>query len=338
MASRGLAAGGRAKERPRVDVGATDVPVPDESVSPSKRLEAERERPPKRAAGHETESARQVTLDMAQLANLLEQTGQKIMKAQHDHLEARMGALEELTGKRLASAETRIGTVEGKVDSIETKLEELTKKLERQGSGQARGDGRSEERKLTLVYGGWARDTKRDDILMQLQKGLDKLGVWDHLDYPPFTTGPRRSTALSVFAPRGDETEYQVKKRMHAVVRAVADAEVVLGSGKRMFATYAKTKAERDIAGHASWVKRAVAEISPQSVRELDVEYRTGGVWMGSSFVASATNPHPPGVADQDLLWDDHRLGKAWVHVGGLARELGVSGEALGKCLEEARR
>ena len=105
-----------------------------------------------------------------------------------------------------------------------------------------------------------------------------------------------------------------------------------------MFATYAKTKAERDIAGHASWVKRAVAEISPQSVRELDVEYRTGGVWMGSSFVASATNPHPPGVADQDLLWDDHRLGKAWVHVGGLARELGVSGEALGKCLEEARR
>ena len=173
---------------------------------------------------------------------------------------------------------------------------------------------------------------------MQLQKGLDRLGVWDHLDYPPFTTGPRRSTALSVFVPRGDETEYQVKKRMHAVVRAVADAEVVLGSGKRMFATYAKTKAERDIAGHASWVKRAVAGINPQSVRELDVEYRTGGVWMGSSFVASATNPHPPGVADQDLLWDDHRMGKAWVHVGGLARELGVSCEALGKCPEEARR
>eukprot|EP00439_Symbiodinium_sp_Y106_P022102 s6340_g2.t1 len=196
---------------------------------------AERERPPKRTAGQEAESSRQVTLDMAQLANLLEQTGQKIMKAQHDHLEARMGALEELTGKRLASAETRIGTVEGKVDSMETKLDELAKKLERltgkrlasaetrigtvegkvdsmetkldelakklerQGSGQARGEGRSEERKLTLVYGGWARDTKRDDILMQLQKGLD----------------------------RGDETEYQVKKRMHAVVRAVADAEAL---------------------------------------------------------------------------------------------------------------
>ena len=203
MASRGLAAGGRAKERPRVDVGATDVPVPDESVSPSKRLEAERERPPKRAAGHETESARQVTLDMAQLANLLEQTGQKIMKAQHDHLEARMGALEELTGKRLASAETRIGTVEGKVDSMETKLDELAKKLERQGSGQARGDGRSEERKLTLVYGGWARDTKRDDILMQLQKGLDRLGVWDHLDSPSFHHGAEEEHGIECLCPEG---------------------------------------------------------------------------------------------------------------------------------------
>ena len=143
----------------RLDVAA-ETPVPEStSASPTKRGQHENESPTKRAAVSErpSHSSQAVMVDMSQLAALLEETGNKIMKAQHEHLEARMGALEELTGARMASAETRLGSVEGKVDSLESKLEELTKKIE-QGGGATMADG---DRKLTLVYGGWARDSRR---------------------------------------------------------------------------------------------------------------------------------------------------------------------------------
>ncbi|CAE7344140.1 pol [Symbiodinium sp. CCMP2592] len=305
---------------------ASEIPVPaDESSSPLKREAQERVdgRSPKKSAP----SKEVVQVDMSQLAALLEQTGQKIMKAQHEHLEARMGALEELTGKRLASSEGRIGRLEDKFESVESRLDELTKQIQQKGTTTS---GKEPDRRFTLVYGGWPRDSRRDDILQQLQKSLDKLGVWESIDYAPFTTGPRRSTALSVFAPRGCESEYEVKRRMHTVIRSLADNEIKLSGGKQLFATFAKSKEERIISGHAAWVKRAVVEVCGlDTARGLDIEYTTGSVWLGNSFVASAKTPHPPGIASQELLWDDDKSESHWIHVGSAYRDAVDTKEAF---------
>ncbi|CAE7284848.1 unnamed protein product [Symbiodinium necroappetens] len=304
---------------------AAETPVRSAGNSPTKRGGEPGQGSAKRAATGEGGDAirhGQVMVDMGDLARLLEETGNKIMKAQHEHLEARMGALEELTGKRMASAETRLGTVETKVDTLETKLDELAKKLEQGDRRGAEGD-----RRLTLVYGGWPRDSRRHDILRQLQRALEKLGVWDLVDSEPFTTGPRRSTALSTFQARQGEGLYEVRRRMHDIIRAVSDNEVTLAGGKKLFATYAKNKQERDIASHAAWIKRTVAAIAPGEVQRLDLEYSTGGAWIGTSFVGSAKQPLPPGLGAKDVVWDETKEGKHWVHVEGLARELGVSAQ-----------
>eukprot|EP00439_Symbiodinium_sp_Y106_P036413 s4513_g4.t1 len=124
---------------------------------------------------------------------------------------------------------------------------------------------------------------------------------------------------------------------MHIIVRSLAENEVTLVGGRRLFATYAKTRAEREISAHAAWVKRAILQVAPGEARRLDLEYQTGGVWTGNSFVASAKQPHPPGILDSELVWDDHREGKNWVHVGGLARELGISVHEIKKGLDEAK-
>ncbi|CAE7333489.1 pol [Symbiodinium necroappetens] len=320
----------------RMDMAA-ETPVPESgSVSPTKRGGDRQDAPAKRVAvtdsGSGLPNSGVLQVDMQMLARLLEETGNKIMQAQHEHLEARMGALEDLTGKRLAAAETRVGTVETKVDSLEGKIEELTKRLETTGGS----GGTDQERRMTLVYGGWPRDSRRADILKQLQKALEKLGVWQDVDADPFTTGPRRATALSVFKARKGEGAYDVRQRMHGIIRALADNEIILAGGKKLFATFAKSKAERDIASHAAWIKRTIHGLAPQAVQRLDIEYATGGVWAGHSFVASAKQPPPPGVAGGDLLWDETKGGKHWIHVSALARELGLSEAAIRDGLEEA--
>ena len=322
---------------------AAEVPLPDSGPpSPAKRGGEGLPQPAKRVAVADGGAASlpgpaeglpagPLQVDMAMLARLLEETGNKIMQAQHEHLEARMGALEDLTGKRLASAEGRIGSVETKVDSLESRLEELSKKLE-SGAGPQGAEG---DRRLTLVYGGWPRDSRRAEILKQLQRALERLDVWQDVDSEPFCTGPRRATALSVFRMRPGENTYDVRQRMHGIIRALADNDITLPGGRKLFATFSKTKAERDIAAHAAWIKRTIHGIAPQAVSKLDIEYATGGVWAGNSFVASAKQPPPPGIGAEDLKWDETRGGKHWVHVAGLARELGMSEAVIRDGLEE---
>ncbi|CAE7232723.1 unnamed protein product, partial [Symbiodinium sp. CCMP2456] len=251
-----------------------------------------------------------VTVDMQHLEMLLQQNGEKIMEAQRMHLEARMGALEELTGKRMASAETRLGNMETKMETVEARIEDLVQQM-KEGAGRGSAGPAGAERQLTLVYGGWQRDTRRADILKDFKAALQKLEVWDLLDFDPFVTGPRRSTALSVFEVRGGETEYHTKRRMHRVVRALAENQVHLQGGKKMFATYARSKQEREMASHASWVRRAVHNLDADKVALLDLEYQTGGVWAGNSFVASAKQPCPPGVAPSDLIINEDKVGRS---------------------------
>ena len=152
---------------------AAETPVPgSEGNSPTKRGAEPGQGSAKRAATQSGEGPpQQVLLDMTQLAKMLEETGNKIMQAQHEHLDARMGALEELTGKRLNAAEGRLGSVEGKVDVLEAKLDELSKKLEQ---GERRGN--EGDRRLTLVYGGWQRVAARQSSTGHLKAAAEGFG------------------------------------------------------------------------------------------------------------------------------------------------------------------
>ena len=123
------------------------------------------------------------------------------------------------------------------------------------------------------------------------------------------------------------------------MIRALAENDIKLAGGKRLFATFAKSKAERAIGAHAAWIKRAVATVCGQDAAlRLDVEYSTGSVWAGNSFVGSAKQPHPPGLPQSELAWDEEKGEKHWVHVGGLARELGVAATEIQRGLRETQR
>ena len=73
---------------------------------------------------------------------------------------------------------------------------------------------------------------------------------------------------------------------MHEVIRGIAENNVWLTGGKKLFAMWSKTKGEREVASHASWVKRSVLRVAPDCVETLDLEYTSRSAWMGSSFVA----------------------------------------------------
>ncbi|CAE7250267.1 pol, partial [Symbiodinium sp. CCMP2456] len=251
-----------------------------------------------------------VAVDMGELQRLLHEQGEKIMKAQHEHLEARMGALEELTGKRMTAAEGRLGGVEGKVEALEQKLEDLVKKID-SGAAASRQGPAETDRCLTLVYGGWQRDTRRGELLNGLNKCLRELELDALVDYPPFCTGPRRSTALSVFKVRDGESEYQVKRRMHHIIIALRENEVRLPGGKRMYAMYSKSKEEREIA--------SMLRGSNGRSGKLPRSPWTCWTWSTPRVECGV-------VDDEDVMWG---LGSAWVLPGQLARELGISVGAL---------
>ena len=189
------------------------------------------------------------------------------------------------------------------------------------------------------MYGGWERETRKSVILQQLDEALDKLGLRGHLDNPAFCTGPRRSTALSTFIVRPGETDYTARKRMHAVILGLANGGVqVPPNGKKMFATYSKSGSERIIASHASWVKRAVATFGQNHLDQLDVEFSTGTCWYGSSMIASATRPSPPGIDEQGMIRDEVEGHSVWIDVMSFGKESRLGIKDLKKALDSQRR
>ena len=235
--------------------------------------------------------------------------------------------------EKAETADRRAQAVEEKVDRLQEQMTQLLR------GGRPSGSGSEVDRRFTLIYGGWPRDTRKQVILQQLSEALEQLGVQDLLDHPAFCTGPRRSTVMSVFTVRPGESEYSTRRRMHNVIMALANNEVNLpGSQKKMFATYSKSRAERAVASHAGWLKRTVTTMGQEIASQLDVEYATGTCWLGSSMVGSATRPTEPGTDEQGMLREEHEGIKVWVDVKSLAKECRKSTQDIRRMLEDHRR
>ena len=125
---------------------------------------------------------------------------------------------------------------------------------------------------------------------------------------------------------------------MLKIITSLADAEPLTSHGKRMWCSYSRTKAERDVSSHASWVKRALNHLEAGLDTALDIEFPTGTVWCGDSMVASATKSPLCTMQEEDVLWDDRLVSRPWIHVAALAKELRKSSAELRRALEDMKR
>ena len=245
-------------------------------------------------------------LDLEHMERLLGQHADRIMRAQKDNLDGMMALLEQQTNAKIDRVDQKTEAVDKRVQSLEEKVGQMQEQLTRALTGDRQRGGTEPDRRLTLVFGGWERDTRKATILQQLWEALEQLDLKANLDSDPFCTGPRRSTALAIFKVRQDETEHLARKRMHEIITSLATNRVQIPpTGRKMFATYSKSRSERAISNHAGWVKRAMQSLGQGVVDLLDVEYNTGTCWMGTSIVASATRPTPPGAAEEGLWRDE---------------------------------
>ena len=314
----------------------------DQGGSP-KRGRGDKHLEPSKRRGRASASARDGSvvpaLDLGQMEQLLQTHSERIMKAQKENLDGMIALLEERTNSRIEQVDLKTEAVNARVQSLEDKMSAMQSQLTEVLRGGRPRDGPEGDRRLTLLFGGWERDTRKPVILQQLNEAMDQLNLKGHFDSEPFCTGPRRSTALAVFRIRDTETEHSTRKRMHEVILALAAAKVSIPpSGRKMFATYSKSKSERAISNHAAWIKRGMLRLGQGVADQLDIEYATGTCWMGQSLVASATRPTQPGCDEKGLLREESEGHKVWVDIASIAKESGGRYQEVAQALEEARR
>ena len=277
-----------------------------------------------------------LSLDMETMQRLLQDQCRQIVASNQAHLDQAVTNLEGRLDTRFSEYDVRRERVEDRVAGVEQRLQRMEEALAQRGpSGQ--GAAGSDNRRLTLVYGGWRQDTPRAKILAEVTEAVSRLGLSEETDAAPFTTGPRRSVALQNFVVRSGESMSDTRGRMHRLVQGIASAGITTSHGKRFWCSYSKTRAERDVASHASWVKRSLATKGLDLAARLDIEYSTGTVWMGEHTVASAKRPVPPNVDPASIIYDERLVVRPWVDVSALAMESGLTGEEIRGLLEANR-
>ncbi|CAE7623402.1 unnamed protein product [Symbiodinium microadriaticum] len=313
------------------------VPVPVEEdeadLSPAarKRSGVDKAGPNKAKRGG---GAANIALTYEDMKDLLAQQSASILQANREHAQSLLDALERKHGDRLDRLDAGVSKVTSGLEGLEAKVAALERDL-RAGSRLGSEDSAPDKRRYTLVFGGWEQDTKKGRILQELQQALAGLELEDHLSDRPFTTGPRKSVALLNFPLRAGESDEDRRSRMHELVLTISQSKVLTSAGKKLWCSYSKTKQQRDISGHCSWVKRSLAQIDERVIRELDVEYATGSVWLGDSLVASATRACNDG-AKSDFTITGRGSPPAWVDLERLARESRLSVSELRQAFEAA--
>ena len=173
-------------------------------------------------------------------------------------------------------------------------------------------------------------------LLSQLDAALSFLSVDDLLDERPWTTGPRRSTAMVKFKARDGEGLMDVKQRMIKMVTTFAQADYKI-AGEKLWCTFSKSPEERARAGHASLVKRVLLAIAPAQADLLDLEHSSGSAWIGSSKVACCVGQMAESSTDKCCILHK-RAGKGWIDMEAISREAGVSLAEVRAEVERQRR
>ena len=292
-------------------------------------------RSPKARRGDET-----MTADL--LRTLLSQSQEQMISAQKQLLDAAMGKLEERQATRFAAIETKADQQHEHIVKIEDAIKMLEARMGKveEGSTQASSEQPSgttdARRRLTLVIGGWPRDTKKAVILSDIHKAINALKLQNDLDEEPFCTGPRRSSALVPFKQRPGEDLSATRDRMHRFLNAFGKAKPpIAGQSKGMWCGHSKTKQERDISGHCSLTRAIVYKINGARVPDLECDYILGKTWLGSSVLSAFGESVP--TADGDRIWRDERKQmRPWINISAIAKELQVTLDQVEKAITAA--
>ena len=198
-----------------------EIPVPEDTDD--EMGSGDKTTSPKKARATKT-----VTLDMDDLKKLLADQVTEISAVQKDavkeivtELKGDMERHKEECREHIQQAVDKVVKVEDTVATLMRRVEDLEK-----GRGPPiQGQEDSERHRLTLVYGGWSRETPRKTILSQLERAFAHYEIKGLLDASPFTTKPRNSMALQTFTVRPGENMVGTRGRMAAVIAAVSATE-----------------------------------------------------------------------------------------------------------------
>ncbi|CAE7762198.1 unnamed protein product [Symbiodinium sp. CCMP2592] len=296
--------------------------------------EGKGESPNKRSRANKQPDTTVQGLTMDAFRLLLQEQSRTLLVAQKEQLDASLAELEQKQA-------TKMEALEEKVDQQQSQYQDVLKQLRDMGDrvqqleGREGSQGRSPDRRHTLIFGGWCAQSRRAIILGQLGEALKALALHDNLDQAPFTTGPRRSIAMTNFQQRPGESEGAVRDRMMKVLLTVNNARVELQGGNRpMWCSFSRTPAERGRAAVAALVKKAVMKWAPHRASDLDVEYGVGSAWIREDQV-SGMGPPPAEVARARVL--DTKAGAGWLDVGTLAKWVEVSKDDVNRLVDDHR-
>ncbi|CAE7439943.1 unnamed protein product [Symbiodinium sp. CCMP2592] len=183
-----------------------------------------------------------------------------------------------------------------------------------------------------IVVGGWSADQHHEDTLRLVKQHLQELNI-DLDTSKAFVPGLRRGFALVPLTKNLGESDEEQRARVQEALRAVRAAKVVTGQkpegGERyLFAAMSQSPERRKRAQLAGKVKRLIIE-EGGDIRRIDVEYGTANLWYNSIKVASGVTSPPDGASVEKA---------GWVHLGTLARQIGISEAAATSKWGELRK
>ena len=303
-----------------------EIPIPSESDEELSRRGGKRtdresvESPPK------TRRA-EAALSEDVLRQLLAETQRAILNAQNDMLTNAIAQLEDRQNRRIQQVEQKMDDGARRHDQVESALREIHGRLQKLEDTSTTAPSESgtldtTRRKLTLVVGGWPRDSRRAVILAKISEMLKELKVEDLCDENAFCTGPRRTCALLPFRVRTGETAGDARQRMHSVLGAIVKSRTPIeGATKPVWAGVSKTREERLRSAHYGFIRQIAREVDADAVEGLEHDYNAGTTWIGDDKVACMTSTAPT-IDSYKLLTMPKERGAGWVNLSALARGL----------------
>ena len=319
------------------------IPLPggldDEDLDPdaSKRGadrpsgEVDRHGSPKKARQGETSEPQMVTMDA--LRSLLAEQSVSLLQAQQVQITTALSAFEDRQQGRLDKLESKVLDQGSVVEGLEAQLRDLGDRLAKVEQGGTSAVGSGPDRKSTLVFGGWAQDTRKQHLLHQLDRALNGLQLKSFLDSEPFTTGARRSVALCQFRARPQEAPGEARQRMLHVIQVINTAKLEMEGGVRpLWASFSKSPEERGRSALAAIVRKAILQKAPHRIGDLDIEYQSGRTWVKEDQL-SGMGAAPPEVKDAKVV--QTRGGAGWLDERTLARWLEIDVSVVRQLVSE---
>eukprot|EP00439_Symbiodinium_sp_Y106_P017242 s3680_g2.t1 len=229
-------------------------------------------------------------LEQGQAVQMLQEQKADIIAASQEQTTGLLRGLDEKYEQRFLKVEQGCDGLLGKVSTMDSRLTRVEELL-RSGAGVAStGDGGLWMRNANSLWflEGGIRTPSVESLSLRWRRRLTALtfaGTW-----------------IAVRLPLDPADRLLFFTLVHEL------AKPVTSHGKKMWVALSRSKQERDVSGHCSWLKRTLASFGQSHVDGLDVEYSSGTSWMGDHMVASSTRTPPVTGQDGDLVWDDRKV------------------------------